>query len=231
VQFNSAQREITIKLVYYGPPLSGKTTNLQAIHKMLDPSTLGRLTVLDTADDRTLFFDLLPVTTRMASGYSVKLKLFTVPGQVIHATTRRVVLAGADGVAYVADSQRSMNRANNEFWKGMRQYLRDNGLDPEAIPIVIQFNKRDLPSIRTPEEIEQARQRGPEPIYEAVAIRGEGILETLHGLLELVFVNLDRRYQFSRKFGFSAEEFFEGLFGHLQSKPIPASAQDEGSQA
>lgn len=229
MQFNSAQREITIKLVYYGPPLSGKTSNLQAIHKMLDPQNRGRLTVLDTSDDRTLFFDLLPVTTRLSSGYSIKLKLFTVPGQVIHAATRRVVLAGADGVIYVADSQRTMNRANNEFWKGMRQYLRDNGIDPEAIPVVIQFNKRDLENTRTDAEIDQIRRRGSEPVYEAVAIRGQGVLETLNGLLELVFEDLDKRYDFNRKFQFTTEEFFEGIFGHLQHPP--AAAQGEGGDS
>jgi signal recognition particle receptor subunit beta len=228
VQFNSAQREITIKLVYYGPPLSGKTSNLQSIHKILDEKNRGRLTVLDTSDDRTLFFDLLPVTTRLSSGYSIKLKLFTVPGQVIHAATRRVVLAGADGVVFVADSQRTMSRANNEFWKGMRQYLRDNGIDPQTIPAVIQFNKRDLEGIRTDDELEQIRRRGNEPVYTAVAIRGEGVLETLNGLLELVFADLDRRYDFNRKFQFTAEEFFEGLFGHLQQPP--AAAQGEGGE-
>ncbi len=229
MQFNSAQREITIKLVYYGPPLSGKTSNLQAIHRMLEPDHRGRLTVLDTSDDRTLFFDLLPVTTRLSSGYSIKLKLFTVPGQVIHAATRRVVLAGADGVVYVADSQRTMSRANNEFWKGMRQYLRDNGIDPETIPVVIQFNKRDLEDIRTDQEIEQIRRRGNEPVFEAVAIRGQGVLETLNGVLELVLRDLDKRYDFNRKFQFSSEEFFDGLFGH--ATPPAAAARGDGGDS
>lgn len=228
VQFNTAQREITIKLVYYGPPLSGKTSNLQAIHKLLDPANRGRLTVLDTADDRTLFFDLLPVTARMASGYSIKLKLFTVPGQVVHAATRRIVLAGADGVAFIADSQNSMARANNEFWRGMRTYLKDNGLDPDAIPIVIQFNKRDLPDVRTDAEIEQIRSRGSEPIFAGVAIRGEGILETLYGLLELVFADLDKKYDFEKKFQCSAEEFYQSIFGHLQPKADATSSTEGG---
>ena len=216
MQFNSAQREITIKLVYYGPPLSGKTTNLQAVHKQLNADNAGRLTVLDTADDRTLFFDLLPVTTQIGNGYTVKLKLFTVPGQVIHAATRRIVLAGADGVAFVADSQKSQSRMNNDFWHGMRTYQKENGIDPESIPIVIQFNKRDLPDVRTDAELEEVRRRGNEPVFTAVAIRGEGVLETLYGLLELVFKDMNKRYDFEKRFGFSAEDFFTSIFGHLQ---------------
>jgi hypothetical protein len=213
VQFNSAQREIAIKLVYYGPPLSGKTSNLQAVHKLLEPENRGRLMVLDTADDRTLFFDLLPVTARLKSGYAIKLKLYTVPGQVVHAATRRVVLAGADGVVFVADSQRSMSRINNDFWRGMRQYLRDNSIDPNQIPIVVQFNKRDLPEIRPDSEIAELKRRGREPIYTAVAIRGDGVLETLHGILSLVLADLNERVDFSRRFATSPEEIFTAIFG------------------
>ena len=129
MQFNSAQREIVIKIVYYGPPLSGKTTNLQSIHKLLGPKTCGRLTTLDTADDRTLFFDLLPLIVSSGSGYKIKIKLFTVPGQVIHAATRRLVLQGADGIVFVADSQLVEAKTNNEFWKGMKGHIAENGLD------------------------------------------------------------------------------------------------------
>jgi mutual gliding-motility protein MglA len=217
VQFNSALREITIKLVYYGPPLSGKTTNLQAVHELLNADNAGRLTILDTADDRTLFFDLLPVTTLLGNGYTVKLKLFTVPGQVIHAATRRIVLAGADGVVFVADSQKSQSRMNNDFWHGMRTYLKENGIDPDTIPIVVQFNKRDLPDTRTDDELNEVRRRGKEPLFTAVAIRREGVLETLYGLLELVFKDMNQRYEFEKRFGFSAEDFFSSIFGHLQS--------------
>src|SRR5690606_2750690 len=112
VQFNHTQREITLKLVYYGPALSGKTTNLQVIHQFLKPESRGRLMTLDTADDRTLFFDLLPVFFKTHAGFKVKLKLYTVPGQVMHNSTRRIVLSGADGVMFVADSQRCEAKAN-----------------------------------------------------------------------------------------------------------------------
>ncbi|MCX7959189.1 MAG: MglA protein, partial [Deltaproteobacteria bacterium] len=130
MQFNIAQKEVTLKIVYYGPALSGKTTNLQAIHQMIRQEGRGRLMTLDTRDDRTLFFDLLPVFFSTSSGIKVKLKLFTVPGQVIHNSTRKLVLAGADAVAFIADSQISLNDANNESWNNLIENMRANGLNP-----------------------------------------------------------------------------------------------------
>jgi len=212
VQFRVAQREIVLKVVYYGPPLSGKTSNLQALHRLLGERACGHLTTLDTADDRTLFFDLLPVIVVAESGYQLKLKLFTVPGQVIHAATRRLVLSGADGVVFVADSQLEEARANNEYWHGMQHYMEETGLDPTAIPTVIQFNKRDLPNIRTDAELAQLREKSPDPIFEAVAVQGDGVLETLQGLLELLFSDLDTRYDFATKFNLSGDEFISALF-------------------
>jgi len=228
VQFNSAQHEIILKVVYYGPPLSGKTTNLQALHKLLGGASAGQLTVLDTADDRTLFFDLLPLCVLTPTGYHVKLKLFTVPGQIIHAATRRIVLAGADGVVFVADSQKSLAALNNEFWHGMRRYLADNGLDPRSIPTVIQFNKRDLPDVRPDEEIEQVKKRGPEPVFKAVAIRGEGVYETFEGLLTAVFSCLNRRYDFEKKLGLSCSELLAALVQPAHGDSI-ASGQAAGT--
>ena len=213
MQFNVAQREIVLKVVYYGPPLSGKTTNLQEVHKLLDPRSCGRLTVLNTADDRTLFFDLLPVLMSSSQGYRIKLKLFTVPGQVVHAATRRIVLAGADGVIFVADSRLKEAKANNDYWHGMQHYLRETGIDPNSIPTVIQFNKRDLGEIRSDTELDDLRKAQPEPIFTASAVRGEGVLETLHGLLEIMFAQLDVRYNFRAKFDISGDEFLEQVFG------------------
>lgn len=224
MQFNADKREITLKVVYYGPPLSGKTTNLQALHKLVHSEAAGRLTVLDTSDDRTLFFDLLPIMASTATGYHIKLKLFTVPGQVIHAATRRVVLAGADGVVFVADSQKKLARANNEYWHGMRRYLQANGLDPASIPIVIQFNKRDLQDVRTADEIDQIRRRGREPVYEAVAIRGDGVIETLFGLVRAIFADLNERYDFENRFQISAEVFLAKVFRQ------PAAQAQESTQ-
>ena len=224
MQFNVSQREITLKVVYYGPPFSGKTTNLQALHGSLLPGARGRLTVLNTADDRTLFFDLLPVVVASRSGYRIKLKLFTVPGQVIHAATRRVVLAGADGVIFVADSQLSEARRNNEFWHGMRHYMTKTGINPNTVPTVIQLNKRDLPDIRSDEEVAQLQKKSREPLYLAAAVRNEGVRETLHGLLQLLFDKLNTKHHFQAKFQISADEFSAALFGDAGVGESPSSA-------
>jgi mutual gliding-motility protein MglA len=224
VQFNTAQRELTLKIVYYGPALSGKTTNLQALFALLEPSTRGNLTTLDTKGDRTLFFDLLPVHFTTRSGIKVKLKLFTVPGQVIHEATRRIVLTGADAVVFVADSQRFATQDNNESFRNMQWNLQQNGLDPDRIPTVIQFNKRDLPNVRTDEELAELAVRGREPIYKAVALRGEGVVETLRGVLQLLWKTLEDEHGFSRKFGVNQREFMSGVFQSLRS-----DAPNEGS--
>lgn len=227
VQFNQAQREITLKIVYYGPALSGKTTNLQMLHKCLDPQSRGRLMELDTADDRTLFFDLLPVFFKTKTGFKVKLKLYTVPGQVMHGSTRRIVLSGADGVVFIADSQLSEARANTEAWNSMMENLRDNGLLSDDVPIVVQFNKRDLPNIRTNEELAQIREHSKEPLFSAVAIRGEGVVETFFALLRLTFRNLNRRHDFESKFGLTEQEFLRNIFSrmNLEAAGIQAGEQ------
>ena len=212
VQFNISQREITLKVVYYGPALSGKTTNLQAIHRLVQPECRGRLMTLDTQDDRTLFFDLLPIHFTSASGFKVKIKLFTVPGQVMHNSTRRIVLNGADAIAFIADSQVSQHRANSDSWRNMLENLKENVLRYEDMPIVIQFNKRDLPEIRTDEEIARVVRQSREPVYKAVAVRGEGVLETLHGLLDLSWGKLEDKYEIGRKFGLGREAFLKSVF-------------------
>ncbi len=134
VQINMAEREITAKVVYYGPALSGKTTNLQQLHQLIDPAARGKMLTLDTADDRTLYFDFLPIQFGTQNGFSVKIKLFTVPGQVMHKSTRKVVLAGADAVAFIADSQRSGAGANAYSWRDMEANLKSNGIDFARIP-------------------------------------------------------------------------------------------------
>ena len=215
MQLNAVQRELTLKVVYYGPGLSGKTTNLQAIHARLDPAIRGRLMTLDTADDRTLFFDMMPVFFETSSGLKVRLKLYTVPGQVMHDSTRRLVLQGADAVAFIADSQRSQAKANGRYWNELLKNLRDNGFDPTDVPIVIQFNKRDLPDTRTDEELDILRTKGREPIYPAIAIRGVGVLETLHGLLKLTWDRLEDKLDFGKKFGLTEQEFMKSIFRNL----------------
>jgi len=213
VQFNVAAREINIKLVYYGPALSGKTTNLQMVHKLMNPDQRGRLMSLDTKDDRTLFFDLLPVQFKTKSGYSVKLKLFTVPGQVIHNSTRRVVLQAADGVAFIADSKNDQAKNNAESFRNLQENLSQNGIEPTGFPIVVQYNKRDLPvaEIKTPDEIKQSWADSGTPIYLGSAMSGEGVVETFVRLVELTFQNLNSRQKLEEKFGLDTKEFLGSL--------------------
>jgi len=218
VQFNHAARELTIKLVYYGPGLSGKTTNLQALHEKLDSKARGRLLTVDTADDRTLFFDLMPVFFDSHSGAKVKLKLFTVPGQVIHNATRKVVLSGADGIVFVADSHHGASAENNKYWRNMIENLKENGVVKGEVPIVIQFNKLDLPNSRSREEIEQARTKNQDPVFGAVAIRGEGVLETLHGLLKLTYKKLDERLGLESRLALTEQEFLDQIFRNADLK-------------
>ena len=218
VQINMAGREIVLKLVYYGPALSGKTTNLQKLHELLDPGTRGKMVTLDTADDRTLYFDFLPVQFGTQNGFAIKLKLFTVPGQVMHKSTRKVVLAGADGVAFVADSQRPSASANAYSWRDMEANLKSNGLDFEGLPKVVQFNKRDLTDIKPLEEIKSSW--GDIPTFPAVALRGEGVLETFRELLRLTFRSIDEKHDFQEKFGVSEDDFLEGVMKNF-SPPKP----------
>ncbi|MFP8878865.1 MAG: MglA protein, partial [Myxococcota bacterium] len=153
VQINMIEREITVKVVYYGPALSGKTTNLQQLHEMMNHDSRGKMVTLDTTDDRTLYFDFLPIQFATLNDVSVKIKMFTVPGQVMHKSTRKVVLAGADAVAFIADSQRSAAGANAYSWRDMEANLRSNGIDFDKVPKVVQFNKRDLPDVKPLQEI------------------------------------------------------------------------------
>jgi signal recognition particle receptor subunit beta len=200
VQLDFSAREVTIKLVYYGPALSGKTTNLVSLHGQAGADSRGRLMTLETQDDRTLFFDLLPLTFRAKDGdVSLRIKLFTVPGQPIHAATRRLVLQGADGVALIADSRVSETQHNAEAFLDLRQNLKVNGLQLSKIPLVIQFNKRDLPDIRTDDELSELAARGKEPVYLAVATKGVGVVETFVGLLHLAWQNLDSTHRLAEK--------------------------------
>ncbi len=207
------EREITVKIVYYGPALSGKTTNLLKLHEIINPSARGKMVTLDTSDDRTLYFDFLPVQFGTSNGFSVKIKLFTVPGQVMHKSTRKVVLAGADAVAFVADSQRSSASANAYSWRDMEVNLKSNGIDFAQIPKVVQFNKRDLPDVKPLQDIKVAW--GEVPTFPAVAIRGEGVVETFRELLRSLYRSMDERHHFGEKFGVSEEDFLKGVLHNL----------------
>lgn len=207
MQLDFVKRELTIKLVYYGPALSGKTTNLQALHAAADGETRGRLMSLDTKDDRTLFFDLLPLSYVDKSGLSVRLKVFTVPGQVIHASTRRLVVQGADGVAFIADSRVSETDSNAEAFVDLKDNLAAQGIALEKMPLIIQFNKRDLPGARSVDEIAEMARRGTEPVYLATATRGDGVVESFIGLLHRTWQALNEEHALSQKFGFDGEVF------------------------
>lgn len=215
MQLDFAARELTIKLVYYGPALSGKTTNLRALHALVAEQARGRLMTLDTRDDRTLFFDLLPLSLTARSGLTVRLKLFTVPGQVIHNATRKLVLSGADGVAFIADSRKSATRDSAAAFVNLRQNLIENGIDASAMPIVIQFNKRDLPDIRPDGEIDSLAKRGREPVFKAVAARGEGVLDTFLGLVGSTWDRLERDHQLAAKFQINRQEILDSLSARL----------------
>jgi signal recognition particle receptor subunit beta len=217
LQLDFKARELTIKLVYYGPALSGKTTNLQALHRVVDRDATGRLMTLDTKDDRTLFFDLLPLNFRSKSGLSVRLKVFTVPGQAIHASTRRLVVQGADGIIFVADSQHEETQNNTAAFVDLRNNLKANGLELKNMPLVIQFNKRDLRAaeIRSDEELEELARRGKEPVYLAVATQGTGVVETFLGLLQLTWDAINQQHHFDRKFGFESDAFVQMIADKL----------------
>lgn len=208
MQLNFSARELAIKLVYYGPALSGKTTNLHALHERLGAGC-GRLMTLETRDDRTLFFDVLPVAIKLdaESGLSLRLKVYTVPGQVVHASTRRLVLQAADGVVFVADSQVSEVESNAASFLDLRANLKQMGRSVKDVPLVIQFNKRDVPGARSDDDVRQLAEKGAEPVYAAIAVRGEGVLETFFGLLDVTFRRLEEEHQLSKRFGMAPADF------------------------
>ncbi|MGY8804428.1 MAG: GTP-binding protein [bacterium] len=217
VQINMANREISVKVVYYGPALSGKTSNLLKLHELMNPDSRGKMVTLDTKDDRTLYFDFLPVEFTTSGGFSIKTKVFTVPGQVMHKSTRKVVLAGADAIAFIADSQRASASGNAYSWRDMEANLKANGFDFERIPKVVQFNKRDLPDVKPLQEIRDAWQGFP--TFPAVALRGEGVIETYRELMRVLYRSLDEKHDFATKFGLSEEDYLKGLLRNFASPP------------
>ena len=220
VQLDFRSRELTIKLVYYGPALSGKTTNLLSLHKLADERCRGDLMTLETCDDRTLFFEMLPLCCE-ATGFEAKgalrlrLKLFTVPGQVIHTSTRRLVLQDADGVAFVADSQKSQVAENVTSFTDLRNNFASYGRQLEHVPLVIQYNKQDLPNTLSPRQLAALAEHGLEPVYRAVATTDVGVLETLVALLFLTWEDLTRRHPFDRKFQLQRDTFITQLLSHM----------------
>jgi len=210
-QVDFTERQLTLKLVYYGPPLSGKTSNLRALHGMVDQLNRGRLMTLDTRDDRTLFFDLLPIFFR-ASGFSFRIKVYTVPGQPVHEATRKVVLAGTDGVVFVADSRPDQREANRSSWANLMANLR--GLDLSAVPVIVQYNKRDLPNAVP---LDQADTFGEplRPLEEACAKQGLGVARTFFELVERTWEHLDKDLKLAERLGIDGAAFRKALAEHV----------------
>ncbi len=179
-------RELNLKIVYYGPALSGKTTNLQFIHSRTNPQLRGDLISLKTREDRTIFFDFLQLELGQIKGLKPKFNLYTVPGQVMYEATRKLVLKGADGVVFVADSQMARLADDIQSFKMMRQHLEDLGLDPQRTPCVIQFNKQDLPSLAPVPVLKRLFARNGTPWFTSVATEGTGVFDTLKATINLV---------------------------------------------
>ena len=193
VQFDNQYKQVKLKVVYYGPALGGKTTCLQHVHRVTDPTRRTKLYALNTASDRTLFFDLLSLDLGRVRGYRVTLQLFTVPGQVQYNATRRAVLAGADGIVFVADSQRGQARANEESLESLAENLRSNGLEPDAIPIVLLYNKRDLPDAMGRPELDRSLNPRGSPAFETVATTGSGVMEGFAAIVQATVASVGDR--------------------------------------
>lgn len=212
-EFEHSPYQLTIKLVYYGPALSGKTTNLMSLHDRLQPQLKGELMTLESKNDRTLFFDLLPLGFRAESGLLIKFKLYTVPGQVQHDSTRKAVLSRADGVVFVADSQRTQTVNNGESFQNLAANAQRVGLDFERLPLVVQFNKRDLADILSENEIRERWGGAPWPLHFSSALTGSGVVETFQTLIDKVFIELDSQYELSERHGVTRDTFSAAVLG------------------
>ena len=189
---NYASREINCKIVYYGPGLCGKTTNIQWIYEQANPEKKGKLVSLATETDRTLFFDFLPLDMGTVKGFKVRFHLYTVPGQVFYDASRKLILRGCDGIIFVADSQKARMEANIESIANLATNLKENGFDIRSIPYVLQLNKRDMPSAAPVIEMERLLRFRSEPMIEAVASQGTGVIETLKAAARQILMELQR---------------------------------------
>src|SRR5262245_5736218 len=196
---NFATREITAKIVYYGPGLGGKTTSLQYIHNCLPSENRGKMISLATEEDRTIYFDFLPLHLGKIQDFAVRVQLYTVPGQVRYNATRKLVLRGADGVVVVADSQIQKKLSNVEGFQNIEENLREHGRDLRDLPLVFQFNKIDLPNLMPPAELNQILNKLSAPSFESCATTGVGVLEALKGITKLVFNDLSRKALLQKK--------------------------------
>ncbi|HXT21369.1 MAG TPA: GTPase domain-containing protein [Thermoanaerobaculia bacterium] len=190
---NYASKEINCKIVYYGPGLGGKTTNLQYIYNKTAPDAKGKMISLATEADRTLFFDFLPLDLGTIRGFTTRFHLYTVPGQVFYDASRKLILKGVDGVVFVADSQRERMEANIESIRNLESNLKEHGLDLKSMPYALQFNKRDLPTAMPVDELYRTLNFKREPTFEAVAPQGVGVFDTLKAVAKLILIELRKR--------------------------------------
>ncbi len=187
---NYSSREINVKIVYYGPGLCGKTTNIQYIYNKVSPETKGKLITLATEMDRTLFFDFLPLELGKVKGFKTRFHLYTVPGQVYYDASRKLILRGVDGIVFVADSQETRYDANIESLYNLHENLAEYNLKLQDIPFAIQYNKRDLPRVINVQDLEEELNPKHYPFFEAIAINGTGVFDTLKTVAKQVLRNL-----------------------------------------
>ena len=206
-EFDPTTKKLVAKLVYYGPALSGKTTNLMRLHDMLNPRNCGDFMAFETKGDRTLFFDFLPLLVKGSDGLKAKIKLYTVPGQVAHDATRKAVLSRADGVVFVADSQSHQAMSNFESFENLEKNAGRVGLDFETLPLVIQFNKRDLKKIVSEQEVRDRWISTDLPLVFGSALHGRGVRKTFVQGLKAVFRSLDSRFELVNRYGLTEELF------------------------
>lgn len=211
IEYDELEKRMVLKLVYYGPALSGKTTNLLQLHELLEQQGRGDLMVLDTQDDRTIYFDLLPFFLLAPSGLKIKVKVFTVPGQVKHDATRKAVLQRADGVAFIADSQKTETGNNFNSFENLETNLGLVGLDIEKIPLIVQYNKRDLPDILPEADIQRVWEPSGIPVMLASALEGTGVVETFCLLAEGVYASIDAKYALRQQHGLDRDGFIQQL--------------------
>ena len=218
VLFNYALKELTAKIVYYGPGLSGKTTNLKYIHEEVPIKSKGRMLTLATETDRTLYFDFLPVEAGIVRGIKTRIQLYTVPGQVFYNATRRMVLKGADGVVFVADSQKDMMEANLESLENLKENLAAHDLQLGEVPFVLQYNKRDLEDALSIEAMNEELNKLNVPFYAAVAIEGIGVEDTLKAVSALVLKSVTEKYGAAKR---------SGRPSLVEEKDVPASSEEQ----
>lgn len=223
--FNYATMQMAAKIVYYGPGLCGKTTNLQYIYNKTSNQSRGEMVSLETETDRTLFFDLLPLEVGVIAGFKTRFQLYTVPGQVFYGETRKMVLRGVDGVVFVADSQRALQESNLESLKDLHNNLKGLGLDIRSVPMVFQYNKRDLQNILSVEELQKQLNPFGYPYYEGIAIKGTGVFDTLKGISRITLQALtEKLIKPSEKTTVSISEPAKAATPQKPAQPQPAAS-------